>query len=525
MPNTAKPNLHPVNSALNRQQLMHLLRRCLFGISYSESNHFSGKSAEECLRILLTPSLPVKMLPQEDPDVVDPLVPHGADWTIAPYENEVIDKRRRIYLKSWWVGRLITRDLSLTEKMTLFWHNHLATEIDPVGDARYSYRYAALLRKHALGNAKALVREITTNPAMLMYLNGNTNMKGAPNENYSRELLELFTIGKHGKEGYTEEDVRVAARVLTGWKADPETITVNFNETLHDSADKQFSAFFNNHVIKGREGKAGAEETDELIDLIFGKRETAMFICRNIYRWFVSSHITNETEAEIIAPLADVFIQSGYEISPVLQTLLSSEHFFDNACHGCIVKSPVDFFVGVSHQLNLQFPEAKSDYHLCWIHYNYYLGGLSQFIGDPPSVAGWPAYYQPPKFHQWWINSYTLGFRKKIIESLASAEGMSCNGPVVRFNFTAFVEQFKQVENAETLVNDTLSFLLAVDVNESIKQQLFWLLAGKENEATWTSIWQSYLAESEDKIVAAKVEERLKRYFVKIFNLPEFQMI
>ena len=517
-------SLNPTSGVLKPRQLMHLLRRCLFGVSFAELKEFEGLTADECLKILLHPARYVNMLPQEDPDVEDPLVAHGEDWTNAPYENEIIDKRRRVYLKSWWVGRLLSRNLSVTEKMTLFWHNHLATAIDSVADARFSYRYAELLRKNALGNIRQLVRQVTTNHAMLVYLNGTSNIKDAPNENFSRELLELFTVGKGNTHTYTEDDVKAAARVLTGWKTNADNIEVNFVPGLHDTKPKQFSSFFNNRVIEGREGADGATETDELIEMIFSKKETAAFICRNLYRWFVSSHITADTEAYIITPLAETLMANNYNVVPVLRRLLASEHFFDEAFYGSIVKSPVDFFVGVSRQVNLKFPEKPAEHHLCWIHYNYYLGGLSQFIGDPPSVAGWPAYSQAPKFHQWWINSYTLGFRKKIIESLASAEGMSCNGPVVKFDFINFLNSFDSAGRVDDLINSTTSFLLAVTPPTEIISELTTTLNGGNNPTGWKEIWESYKEKPGSKSLQIAVEDRLRSYFLKIFNLPEFQV-
>ncbi len=517
-------SLEPVNQNLSDEDLLYLLRRCLFGVSFQEYTFFKGKTLDECIQLILTESNYREMLPQEDPDVKDPLIPIGSSWINAPYENEIIDKRRRVYLKSWWVGCMLTRDYSITEKMVLFWHNHFVTEFDPVGDARYSYRYVQLLRKYALGNTKKLIKEGTTNPAMLMYLNGNSNVKGAPNENYSRELLELFTIGKYNKNNYTETDVKAAARVLTGWKCDKESISASFFPELHDSDDKTFSSFFDNHVIRGRDGASGASETDELINLIFRKQETAMFICRNLYRWFVSSTITDDAEQIVITSLADIFTKSNFEIKPVLKALLTSKHFFDPAYKGCIVKSPVDYFVGVSKQMNLQFPDTPSQNHLCWIHYNYYLGGLSQFIGDPPSVAGWPAYYQPPKYHQWWINSYTLGFRKKIIESLSSYDGMSCNGPVIKFDFIAFVSQFDNSQYAQELINNCFKYLLSVYPDESVKNSLLNILDGSGKEAKWESTWSDFIA-TQSAISEKQVTTRLQRFFIKIFTLPEYQMI
>ncbi len=519
-------SLAPINSKLKKDELSHLLGRCLFGVSIKDFEFFKGKDINQCMESLLKRSPAPEMLAQDDPDIIDPLVPRGTQWINAPYESEEIDKKRRFYLKAWWVGQIINRDYSLTEKMTLFWHNHFVTEMDIVKDGRYSYQYVHTLRSHALGNFKNLIREGTTNIAMLVYLNGNSNNKEAPNENYSRELMELFTLGKDPHVRYTEEDVKAAARVLTGWKDDKETLQTNFHPELHDTDDKRFSSFFDHTIIKGRSGASGAIETDELVDVIFCRKETAKYFCRNLYRWLVCAQIDDRVETEIITPLAYILQANNYEVSPVLRTLLSSEHFFDPAFRGCIVKSPVDFWIGASKQFDLAFPAISVENHLCWLHYMFYLGGLSMMIGDPPSVAGWPAFYQAPKFHQWWINSYTLSFRMKIIDSLIAEEGLNCNGPRIKFDFSNFVRQLENPEDPDKLINSSVEFLLAMEISQSDKNRLkAVLLSGQEADHYWTDAWNKFIADPENKENKGVIETRLKEFYRKIINMPEYQII
>lgn len=511
---------------LGQQELLHLLGRCLFGVSPKEYSFFSGKSLDECLDILLKPSEYHEMLLQEDPNFSDPLVPNGQPWINAPYGNLAADERRRVYLKGWWVGRILNRDYSLTEKMTLFLHNHFVTSADVVRDARYSYRYVQLLRKYALGNYKNFVREGTTNLAMLVYLNGNTNTKDAPNENFSRELMELFTLGRENSPNYTEDDVKEAARVFTGWKDDKQHINTYFSAKDHDSKDKHFSSFFGNKIIKGKEGAAGALETDELIEMLFSQSETARFICKNIYRWFVSSEISKEVEEEIIIPLAKEFVNNGFELRPVLKKLLSSEHFFSSEFRGCIVKSPIDFLVGTTRQFEMAFSSVPIDCHLCWLYYGFVLDGLSLMLGDPPSVSGWPSYYQAPRYHQWWINSYTLGTRTSTLFQLASEAKMDCNGPLVGFDLIAFVEQMHKPSSAHDLIDDCITFLFRVDVLAESKHKLLKILCfDNESDEHWTKLWNSFVSSPDNQEIRKLLRERLQLFFEKMFSLPEFQMI
>jgi len=519
-------SLEPFRGEWKKEDLLHLLRRCLFGIGPRELNHFKGLSLNQCIDILLTQSPAPKPLTQEDPDLVDPFVKWGGDWTNAPYEDDYIDSRRKFAIKGWWAGAIIKRDFSLTEKMRLFWHTHFVTELDVVKDSRYSYRYISLLREHALGNYRKLVREGTTNIAMLVYLNGNSNSKEAPNENYSRELMELFTLGKGYGVNYTEDDVRAGARVLSGWRDNKDTIRSDFHPELHDTGDKQFSSFFDNTVIKGREGGEGIIEVDELVDMIFKKLETAEFLCRNLYRWFVCPHMDENIEQKIIQPLAEQLVAHNFEVSSVLRTLLSSEHFFDAAFRGCIIKSPADFFLGAMQQYDVEFPKDVLQMHLSWIQLHAITEGLTMNLGNPPSVAGWPAYYQAPKYNQWWVNSATLGYRMSLVDTFSSPEGVACNGPVIRFDFLPLVSQFERPENAVNLIEEAIQLLCAVPVTDAAKSKLKTvLLSGLQTDHYWTDAWNKYVAKKDDSMAKSVIDTRLRALFIKIMHLPEFQMM
>jgi uncharacterized protein (DUF1800 family) len=525
MPSISTYSLSPYKGEVKQQDLLHLLRRTLFGVGHKDLNYFRGKSLTACLDVLLkqSPERPPPL--QDDPDWKDPMVPDGKTWVNASYQSEIADKSRRTALRAWWIGQLINRDYSLTEKMVLFWHNHFVTEMDIVKDSRYSYQYVVMLRKHALGNFKQLIKEGNTNVAMLVYLNGNANTKVAPNENYSRELMELFTLGKGKDVHYTEDDVKAAARVLSGWRDNKETIRAEFLPDLHDTDDKKFSSYFDSEVIKGRQGKEGALEIDALVEMLFKRRETAKFVCRNLYRWFVSAHIDEQIETRIIDPLAQVFIEHSFEIAPVLRTLLGSEHFFDPAFRGCLVKNPAEFFIGVTRQFDIVFPKSTVETHLCWAHYYFNIGGLSMSIGDPPSVAGWPAYYQAPKYHQWWINSYTLGFRMKITESLYLEEGTNCNGPKIKFDYLRFAAALEAPWDINKLLEQSLRLLCAVDISSAVKQKLKAILVKDlKSETHWADRWHHLKANPDDAEAMRDVSSRLRSFFGGIMNMPEYQM-
>ncbi len=526
MPVISSYSLAPYSGKWETDDLLHLLRRTLFGVGHKELEFFRKKKLSQCLDVLLTPTTALKPPVQEDPDLTDPLVPIGTEWIEAPFENEMIDSKRSEALRSWWVSRIIGRDFSLTEKMILFWHNHFPIEMNIVKDARYDYAYYAMLRTHALGNFKKLIREGTANPAMLVYLNGNSNKKAAPNENYSRELMELFTIGKGAETRYSEDDVKAAARVLTGWKDNKQDIRSEFDPLLHDSGDKHFSPFFENRVIRGRQGADGAGETDELIEMIFQRTATAEFFCKNIYRWLVCAQMDEQTERNIIKPLAQILIANNYEVVPVLRILLQSEHFYDKAFRGCIEKSPVDFLVGVIQQFGVTLPSDISENLLCSVIIHDFIGGLSMIIGNPPSVAGWPAYYQAPKYHRWWINPSSLSVRMELVNNLNSSVGLKCNGPYIKFDLTMFVKQFKDPENVDLLIDHCVELLYAVRISDAAKNKLkSILLSGQVANHYWADAWQKYIATPTDEEAKNIVETRLRAFFKRMTNMVQYQMI
>ena len=525
----ATTGLTPYTGPMGQDQLLHLIRRTLFGVSCADYNFFSGKTLNECLDILLTqsksPDPPVNTY--NTADLKDPDVPPGKTWVFAPFgDNEYkLNGVRFLNLKAWWVGQMITQNRSLTEKMMVFWSNYMAAQMYMMKDSRLSYSYFAAIRAHVMGNFKSLVREITTNPGMLEYLNGNDNTAIAPNENYSRELQELFTVGKEPGAHYTETDVKEAARVLTGWdttdtwdNGKPGGVGFAFNAEKHDKGDKKFSAFYGNKVIAGKEGEQGTLETDELIDMIFTKREVAKYFCRNVYRWFVCANITKAIETNIIEPLADVFIENKFEIKPVLKTLLGSAHFFEAVNMGCQIKSPIDHLIGACRQLN--YTGAISDVDKQYADWGQLAtrlqkerGGMDP--GDPPNVAGWPAYYQSPAYAEIWINATTLAERNSTTDFLVN----------YRFDVLGFAKQLPDPTEPNRLIADSCKLLSAVPFSkDQIAVMKDILLPGHFKDLYWTEIWDGYITNPADEPKRSIIVNRLANLYSHILQRSEYQL-
>jgi hypothetical protein len=338
------------------------------------------------------------------------------------------------FVSYWWLGVMLGQNqpISLLDKLTLFWQNHFVTTREGVDDYRFIGRYLHLLRTHALGNFRTFLIEVTKDPAMLKYLNGNENEAGSPNENFGRELQELFTVGildPAGQYNYTEDDVKAAARVLTGWKfsnywvSGSTTIGTTFDPAKHDTTDKVFSASYNHAVIRGRSGPtAGDDELNDLVAMLLAHPQTARFICRKLYRWFVNPNVTPEVETAVIEPLAQFLASPGndWAIRPVLEKLLTSDVFFSPQNRGAMIKSPVELVVGTLRQLQLPPPDMitrPASYRKYMDIFYWRLRDLGQPLLDQPTVFGYEPYYQTG-FSKIWINTTTIALRGALIDYL-----------------------------------------------------------------------------------------------------------
>lgn len=294
--------------------------------------------------------------------------------------------QRSLELKAWWLREMRDTPSPITEKMTLFWHGHFVSALDKVKSPTLMYRQNLLLRRHALGSFATLLHEVARDPAMMRYLDTNNNRAGQPNENFAREVMELFTLG----EGhYGEADIREAARAFTGWGLDPTTQGFVNRGRLHDAGEK---------TVLGQRGRL---DGDDVLDILLRQPQTARFITAKLWRAFVSP--TPDTAT--VNRLADSFRADGYRIRPLLRGLLLTPAFWQSA--GSQVKSPLELSVGTLVTLGLHPADWRT-----LVVVNRQLG---QDVFSPPNVKGWPGGDN-------WINSQTLPLRKALPQRLASAQ-------------------------------------------------------------------------------------------------------
>jgi uncharacterized protein (DUF1800 family) len=462
-------------------------------------------------------------------DLVDPNVASGKTWVNDPHrDGDEITSRRVISLKSWWIQQMLEQKASLHEKMVFFWHNHLATQSWEVFWPQLTYHHFDKLRNYAFGNFKSLIKEITIDPHMLLYLNGAANRQEAPDENYGRELQELFCIGKGPNAKFTEGDVQSAARVLTGHSIDWE----NAGEYLyrpywHDEGDKQFSAFYNNQLIKGKSGDAGKGEVDELIDMIFEQNEVAAFIIRKIYRMFVYSDIDQSAEDKVILPLAEMFRNLDYEIQPVLRTLFASAHFYDAANRGAMIKGPLDFIIGFWRNGGVQMPNGSSMQQQKFIRTSllWTMSNIGLEVMDPPNVAGYAAYYQFPQFDRDWITTNSITTRALVTDAFIYW-GYWSEDLAINIDLLAHVAGLPNPGDPEELVDDLLLRQLAHPVSDTVRERLVsTLLSGQQNNSYWTNAWYEYLDNPNDEMKKGTVELRLKIMYQFLMQLSENHLL
>lgn len=525
--NRVNSGLEPYSERWDKAAVQHLLRRVHFGITKEDVAYYLTKTAsqaiDDILNIDYTPAAPpVNNYNDRNPD---PRVSAGESW-VNDY-NGLFNNQRRQSFKAWWSGQIINHDRSIREQMVLFWHNHFSTQSNIYNWANFAYQNNTLIRSSCLKNFKTLVKDMTLDPAMLIYLNGERNTKEAPDENYSRELQELFTLGKGPASQFTEHDVREGARVLTGWRINKQNGTVYFQQNRHDTDDKQFSSFYKNTTIPGQTGAMGGEqELDDMLTMIFDHNEVSKYLVRKLYQWFVYYEIDDNTEATIIEPLATIFRDSAYEVKPVLDALLKSAHFFDTANRGAMIKSPVVFSHGLVRMFDLPMPNA-TDYVSLYNHWSR-ITSISaiqqQSLGDPPSVAGWPAYYQVPMYYELWINSDTLQNRNKMTDILTT-NGYNINGVNLQINYVAFASKFNSVTDPEQFINELIDFFYTLTVDQ--KQKAYMksiLLSGQLADSYWTAAWNDFIADQNSVQKKQLVAKRLAFLYKYIMNLSEFQL-
>jgi hypothetical protein len=297
-------------------------------------------------------------------------------------------------VRGWWLYCMLQGGHPLREKLTLFWHNHFATSIAKVRDSNLMFRQNCLLRAHALDRFGDLLQAISRDPAMLLWLDSNSNVSGRPNENYARELMELFSLGVGH---YSEKDVREAARAFTGWHTD--STGFRFKPALHDGGPKT--------VL----GQTGNWDGGDVVRIVLAQPAAARFLVGKLYDYLVSE--TAPPDA-LLEPLCESFRAGGYDVAALVRTVLASRHFYSGHAFRRRVKGPVEFVLGAVQAVYRRYDEAAPDYRpLPQQVLVRRLGAMGQALLAPPNVKGWPG-------GRAWLNTSTVLERNNFAADLAS---------------------------------------------------------------------------------------------------------
>ena len=545
-------SLDPFEGKLGNRLSKHLLRRASFNISQNRIDEFADYNVDQAISKLLAPSdknlnQPIHYingtLTQPTPWINDDPV-----YGTANENNDSGGQRKNHFLNGWWMDEA-RRDTSLRSKMVYFLFTNLTAPQLDNGSSSYYYDYLMLLDNFCLSDWKELIFQVSINPRMLEFLNNDENTEANPNENYARELLELYTIGV-GKPIYIDDNGNVAyegdpinysevtdipevSRILTGWRFDkknranmPLNGTANGNLPTgypvpdnHDFGAKQLSNYFDNYLIPAWDITGKSEDQKKarmdselrgLIDKILEQDETAKYICRKLYRFFVSRNITTEIETDIIVPLSATF-RANYNLTEVITQLLKSKHFYDaddtnssDEIIGGLIKSPLELVLQTITLLNFPVPDPIDDGEL---HYRVFYENtiIKKFLdisahpifGDvntPP--AGFPAHYSSPNYDKSWFNSSTIIPRYNICKIIFFKGN---------FNFSPG-EYIKEVvsnpSDPEEIVDVLTNMMFPESPTQDRKQYFIdtFLFDGgsllQEGDAKyyyWSSIWSEYL--------------------------------
>ena len=520
----------PYTGTFGKPELLHLVRRTLFGAKKSDLAYFANRTLSSVVTELLTvPSTaPPPPINNYSATITDAFIAPGATWANGPSDTNTQNIREKS-MRSWWMGQILNQDRNILEKMVLFLHNLVPTDIGGTfNEPIYAYRYNALLRQYAMGNYKDFIRKVSVEPAMLYYLDGRYNTKAAANENYGRELQELFTVGKDSPPYYTEGDVQTAAQVLTGWSIDAANLAAKFTANNHVITDKVFSSFYNNTVISTPTtipvgSNAGLIELDALLNMIFAKTEVSKYVVRKLYRFFVYYNIDASVETDVIEPLATTFRNSGYQLAPVLQELFTSQHFFDNAkARACMIKNPVDYIVGMARQFGLTYATAPDiiNQYRNWLYFHDSSNTQQMKVGSPPTVAGWVAYYQSPSYHELWINAETLRRKKEFSDKMIAGTflGMS-------FDILGFTAALDNPSDPNALIAEVIELMHVVSDDATIVSQLkSILLSNQTSDYYWTTAWDSYIAAPTNATNLNTVRTRLRTFYQAVTGMAEHHL-
>lgn len=528
--------------------LRHLLRRAMFGVPLAQFQAAQALGSMSAVVDKLLSDLPLPPKPASyvdliaQPDAADLADPNYGKY-IAGQDAQRLETLRQAQVVNWWMDLIVKENLSIREHMTLLWSNHFVTGTDVVPLTALTYTYNQMLRRNALGNMKSFVHDVSVDPAMLIYLNGNQNYDGTPpggtrggkglniNENYARELQELFTMGIFDPDdgvtpNYSETDVQQAAKALTGWGP---TATAPFQGVFYPAS--------HNNDQKTYLGQTGNWALDDIINIIFtykgpnGNHDpgytTAYWFCQKIYMEFVY-YVPNP---DVVKAMAALMLQSNWDVKPVMKALLQSDHFYDAVVQNAQLKSPVNFIASLIREFGLTYTPfdptdppwdgssrdnnkvkkyTNPNVSLSYLAFSVSGTSLGQLLLQPPNVKGWPGGHN-------WISTGTFQQRETysnifLINPPALDGGTKVSGIKLEFLNPAIWAQ--ALPNFANLKSHEIAIALTnILLNKA--------LGPNESGTLYSSLNAQNLPDSDFYLTDKNVSD----FAIALANLPEFQLV
>lgn len=367
----------------NQVKNQHLLWRAGFGPAVEQLAELSKYSPSQYYKAIVKSSgkkpAYINVAGEDLVSIYEDLMDAGKRSKLSADDRRELARKQREAVRDlniYWLKEMVASPAQLREKMAFFWHGHFASRNQNIF---YNQLLLQVIRENALGNFGTLLTEVSHSASMLIFLNNQQNRKGRPNENFAREVMELFTLGRGN---YTENDIKEAARAFTGWTANASGEFV-FRKNFHDDGVKTFF------------GKKGNFNGDDILELLLKDKQTAKYITQKIYRFFVNENV----DEKITASLADRFFKSNYDISDLMESIFTSDWFYNEKNIGARIKSPIELLVGIQRMVPMKLDNDNSLMLLQKL--------LGQQLLYPPNVAGWPG-------GKSWIDSSTLMTRMRI---------------------------------------------------------------------------------------------------------------
>lgn len=458
-------------------------------------------------------------------------------------------------LDSWVYHSIYAQPTSVHWRLFMFLHTLTPYKEDNV-KIKSTFYSLKLTYEGAWRSYKDYIYDVTLSDKMLELLNLRYSRKEAPDENFAREVQELFTVGKRPFSKFTESDVKEAARLLVGWDYDERPSLIDegyvtkfrFNADNHDTKDKQFSAFYGNKLIKGRSGQDGKLETKEFFDMLFETEETAIYLCRRLVQFFIYPVLNNYVEENIIKPLAKVLRTNNYCLAEALKVLLKSEYFFAQEFHFSMIKSPMEYSMGLYKELEIINGYVANDTYNAWFEQDranfdskyldkiylsfkifsqvryHAIGRQGYSFGNPPSVSGWQAYYQEPVYDLIWINSDSIKRRKDLAESIAMNGLNFFDQNKLRFDMKNLLKKTKEPANINAFIPDLAKIFLGLSISDKVVNRIKKSILGEGfQDYYWTDAVNAFL-NNPSKENYNTLYVRLSQILVQLFDLNEIHV-